>query len=160
MTAVNWARFEADAGPLAGAGKRLLVGEDGIAIAMIATVARDGHPRMAAVCPIFAGDGLYLSAGAKTPKRFDLHNDGRFVLHAFLGENDEEFQISGSAIAVTRAGEIAEVHAATRFTFQADDPVFHLLLERCLWGYWEKVGQPGTFAVRKRWSCGDQSTNV
>lgn len=154
MNACTWKEFATQAPQLAAFGKRLLMGESDVAIAMMATVAPDGTPHMAPVCPIFAGDDLFLSAGRQTPKVADLRNDGRFVLHAFLGDNDEEFQIAGRAAVVTDPAEIAAVHAAIRFAFQPDDPVFCLGLERCLWGYWEKVGQPGTYPVRKRWRAG------
>ena len=40
---------------------------------------------------------------------------------------------------------------AISFVFRKDDPIFALDIESCLWGYWEKVGQPGTYPVRKRW---------
>jgi hypothetical protein len=58
-----------------------------------------------------------------------------------------------------RAGEIhdpaerASVHAAIPFAaFKTSDPIFRLSIERALWVYWERVGQPDTKAVRRRWS--------
>ena len=48
---------------------------------------------MAPVCPIFTDGGMYLSVGPNTPKRFDLINTRRYVLHALVGDNDKEFQV-------------------------------------------------------------------
>lgn len=149
---MRWSHFETSAPELAAAARRLLVGADGVAIGFLATVSADGVPRLSPVCPIFCGDGLYLSAAARTPKAADLRATGRYVLHAFLGANDEELQLAGRAREVADEAERAAVHAAIRFgSFQKADPVFRLELERALWVFWERAGQPGTKAVRRRW---------
>ena len=147
---VTWGKFADEAPELAASGWRLLEA-GGVGIAYLATVARDGRPRMTAVCPIFAEDNLYLSVGAETPKRFDLASDGRYVLHAPLGESDEEFQISGRATLVVDRYERRTVHSAIPFSFQVGDPVFALKIDRCLWAAWENAGQPNTRPIRKIW---------
>jgi hypothetical protein len=44
------------------------------------------------------------------------------------------------------------VHDAIPFpSFQRTDPIFRLSVERALWVYWERAGQPDTRAVRRRW---------
>jgi hypothetical protein len=146
----TWAKLAKEAPDLAASGWRLL-GADGVGIAYLATVARDGRPRLAPVCAIFAGEQVYLRVGAPTPKRSDLERDGRYALHAPVGESDEEFQISGRAALVTDPEERRAVHAAIRFSFQEADPVFSLGIERCLWGIWENAGQPNMRPIRKRW---------
>jgi hypothetical protein len=148
---VSFRHFESEAPELASAARRLLTEDGGAAVAWIATVARDGRPRIAPFCPIFSGDDVYVSAARKTPKRFDLQNDGRYVLHAMLGDSDEELQLAGRGVLVGDPAVVARVHADISFQFDAEDPLFRLGLERCLWGYWENVGQPGTRPIRKRW---------
>ena len=148
----SWAAFEAAAPELAEAGRRRLVGEDGVAIGFLATVSPHGTPRIAPVCPIFCGDELCVSAGARTPKVGDLRRGGDYALHAFLGANDEEFQISGGAREILEPGEREAVHEAIPFAaFDRDDPIFLLDVARALWVYWERVGQPDTRPVRRRW---------
>ena len=101
---------------------------------------------------MFCGDELYLVAAAHSPKTSDLRATGSFVLHAFLGANDEELQLAGRAHEALRAEERAAVHAAIPFaSFQRSDPNFRLAFERALWVYWERAGQPDTKAVRRRW---------
>jgi hypothetical protein len=143
---ISWRAFERVAPEFGRAGRRLLVGE----VAFLATVSRSGDPRLAPVSPIFSGDHIYVSAGAKTPKRYDLEHDGRYVMHAMLGPSDEEFQLAGRGLLVTGAAERAQVHADIQFQFQREDPVFRLEIARSLWGHWEKAGQPGTYPVRRR----------
>ena len=77
----SWADFERAASEFASAGRRLLVGSDGTAIAFLATVATaPPRPHLCPVCPIFCGDHLYLSAATKTKVR-DLRDNGQYVLH-------------------------------------------------------------------------------
>jgi hypothetical protein len=149
---LSWAEFEDAAPEFASAGRRLLVGDDGVAIAFLATVSAQGRPRLAPVCPIFCGDHVYLSAGSHTPKLRDLRANNVYALHAFLGENDEEFQVSGSSSEVRDPAERSAVHQAIPFAaFNRDDPIFRLGVERALWVYWERVGQPDTRPERRRW---------
>ena len=77
---------------------------------------------------------------------------GRFALHAFLGANDEEFQVAGAAHEVGDAAERGAVHDAIPFpAFERGDPIFRFDLERSLWVFWERVGQPDTKPIRRRW---------
>ncbi len=147
---MRWREFETAQPDLATAGRQRLVGADGVAIAFLATVSTMGRPRMAPVCPIFCDADLYLSVGAHTPKANDLRRHGAYVLHAFLGDNDEEFQIAGFASEIADPQHRARVHSAIRFgAFKVADPIFQLDIDRALWVYWERVGQPDTKPIRR-----------
>jgi hypothetical protein len=151
----SWRELSQRAPELAEAGRRLLVGADGIAIAFLATAGPDG-PRLSPVCPVFSGDGLFLIASAQTPKARDLRERGGYALHAFLGANDEEFQIAGRARELTTAAERERVHRDVRFAaFERGDPIFAFAIERALWVHWERPGEPGTRAIRRRWRAAD-----
>jgi hypothetical protein len=148
----GWSESEASAPEFGAAARRLFVGSDGVAIGFLATVSARGAPHLSPVCPIFAGEHLYLSAGAHTPKAADLRDTGLYVLHAFLAAHDEELQLAGRALEVHDPAERAAVHAAIPFAaFKPADPIFRLRIERALWVHWERVGQPDTKAVRRRW---------
>lgn len=147
----EWSAFAREAPELAEAGLRLLGETRQDAIGLLATVDADGTPHLAPVCPVFCDDALYLSVAAGSPKRRDLEADGRYVLHAFLGEGDEEFQVAGRAARVDGPQERTRVHQAIRFVFRREDPLFRLDVARCLHVAWERPGQPGTRAVRRRW---------
>lgn len=149
---MSLAAFAAAVPEFAAAARRLFVGADGVAIGFLATVSASARPHLAPVCPVFCGDELYLVAAAHSPKASDLRANGAFVLHAFLGANDEELQLAGRAHEVEEPAERAAVHAAIPFaSFQRSDPIFRLGLERALWVHWECPGQPDTKAVRRRW---------
>jgi len=148
----RWREFEAESPVLAGAGRRLLVGADGVAIAFLATASRGGIPHVAPVCPIFCKERLFLSAPVSTPKARDLRENPRYALHAFLGANDEEFQLQGTVAELESALERAEVLGAIEFgSFDSKHPIFEFSISRALWVVWERVGQPDTRAVRRSW---------
>lgn len=150
--AASWGEFERAAPELGAAGRRLLVGPDGVAIGFLASVSAASIPHLSPVCPIFCGAELYLCAGAHTPKAGDLRASRAYVLHALLGADDEEFQVAGRAAEVLGADERGKVHEAIPFAaFQRTDPIFRLSVERALWVHWERVGQPDTRALRRRW---------
>ena len=150
MAGVDWREFATLAPDFAAAGERLLTQESNVAIGFLATAGR--HLHLAPVCPIFCGAGMYLSVGRTTPKRRDLEQDGRFVLHAFLAANDEEFRVGGRAVLIDAAHERDQVHAAIKFgAFDRDAPIFRLGIDSSMWGYWENVGKPGTRPVRRIW---------
>lgn len=151
MTEASWARLAREAAEIAAAGERLLVGADGVAIGFLASAGANA-PHLSPVCPVFCDGALFVIAPAHTPKARDLREHGGYVLHAFLGASDEEFQVAGRALEVLGNTERAKVHAAVRFaSFGREDPIFRLDIERALWVFWERVGQPDTRAVRKRW---------
>ncbi|MDE3095727.1 MAG: pyridoxamine 5'-phosphate oxidase family protein [Chloroflexota bacterium] len=125
-------------------------------IMMLATVRRDGAPRVHPVCPIFAAGRVYVAvAGGKraqpSPKRWDLLRDGRYALHGLPGDRDEEFYASGRARLVEDAGERAAVVAGAGHTVHDADWVFELGIERAMTAYWENWTKPDTYAVRRSW---------
>lgn len=149
---IGWLEFERVAPEFAAAGRRLLVGADGVAIGFLATLRPGPAPRLAPICPIFAGGGLYVSAAGRTPKVRDLRAAPAYALHAFLGQNDEEFQISGHAVRILEEDQRQVVHEAIPFAaFDRADPIFELRVGRALWAWWERPGQPDTRVVRRHW---------
>ena len=106
------------------------------------------------MCPVFCGDGLYLCATARSPKVRDLREAGSYALHAFLGDDDEEFQVAGDAREVDSASERGAVHEAIPFpAFDRDDPLFRLSIGRALWVCWERAGEADTRAIRRSWTA-------
>ncbi len=148
---INWSEFESSAPDIASAGKRLLVGSDKVAIAFLATADR-GQPHIAPVCPVFSEPGLYLVASKATPKAKTLALNPAYALHAFLGDNDEEFRITGATTLLTGESDIDRVQSDIPFpAFGKDDPIFHLGITSALWVYWENAGTKDIRPVRKRW---------
>jgi hypothetical protein len=128
------------------------------ALAYLATVRADGAPRVHPFCPIFAGGRVFAAIPQSSPKGDDLRRDGRYVIHALPGRDDAEFSLRGTAVEVEDPDVLALVYAAVDASGVAGmmesvrhDAVFEFDIERADSARWEQVGQPGTYAVRRRW---------
>ena len=131
----TWEEFEIAAPEIAGAGRALLY-QFGPGLGFLATVRKDGGPRVHPVCPLIVGGQLYVVVLSASPKCGDLLRDGRYALHSFPPEAvDDEFLVTGRAMrnddAATRAAVSAAV-AAQGTTHHEDDVLFELRVERAL----------------------------
>ncbi|MGA7870990.1 MAG: hypothetical protein WCA22_08825 [Candidatus Binatus sp.] len=102
----TWSELENDAPDIAAAGKQLLY-QFGVGLAFLATLRKDGAPRLHPICPTIVGGHLYALIGP-SPKRADLRRDGRYALHTFPPVNvDDEFLLMGRAMFID-SGAIAD----------------------------------------------------
>jgi len=124
-----------------------------IPIAYIASVKRDGSPRLHPFCPIFAEDGMYIAVRPFSNKRHDLRNDKRFAMHALPGKRDDEFYLTGRARLVEGDAERQAVVVGASHTVHPDDDIFEMLAEYVMAAHWEKIGKPDTYAVRREWAA-------
>lgn len=96
----TWTEFTDEAPELAAA-IRGLVHQFGPGLGYLATVRRDGGPRVHPVSPVITDDGLFCFL-LDSPKRRDLDRDGRYALHSFPPEDrDDEAYLAGHACRVT-----------------------------------------------------------
>lgn len=132
--ALRWEAFERDAPALAAAGHRLLY-QHGPGLGYLATLRRDGAPRLHPVCPVVAVGGLYVFVGNQTPKLHDLVRDGRYALHTTgSADVDDEFMVSGVARVAEDDGvrpAVYEAYVATG-AFTENDTLFEFLIDRAL----------------------------
>ena len=157
----TWALFAQAAPEMATLGLKLLKKFPGEElrpeIAYLATVQEDGSPQLHPVCPVIAGEHLYVAIGPTSPKLRDLRGDGRYMIHALPGTDDAEFSVRGRATEAndpaTRA-EVVAAAAACGLNIKEREIVFRFDIERADTTYWENVGQPDTRPVRKRWPEG------
>ena len=148
MPVLSWSDFRLAAPQIAAVRSRLLHRPDRGEVAILATTGRDGAPRVAPVCPVFTEQGMYVLAGAATPKVAQFRHDPCYALHAQVGADDLEFQVSGRVRVVDSTAERSEVLAAVPFeSFDPQDPIFELLIGRALTVSWPSRGQP----VKLRW---------
>ena len=66
-------------------------GVECFAVSYLATVRRDGGPRLHPFCPILAGGRLFAAIPHSSPKGWDLRRDPRCVIHALPGPEDDGF---------------------------------------------------------------------
>jgi hypothetical protein len=123
-----WSTF-ATASPRIAADVRALLELYGQGFGYLATVRRDGGPRVHPVAPVIAEGGLFCFV-TLSPKRRDLERDGRYALHAYPAENsDDEAYLAGRARPVTddlRRQRLARLHRAAP---AVDWKLFELAIE-------------------------------
>jgi hypothetical protein len=86
---------------MAAVGRRLLY-QHGLGLGFLATVRRDGGPRVHPICPIFTEEALFALI-VPGPKLTDLRRDQRFSLHSETSpppRQDDAFYIAGSVTEV------------------------------------------------------------
>ncbi len=96
LDVISWSDFNTRQPELARSGAGLLY-HFGVGLAFLATVRADGGPRLHPMCPLLTDTGLYAFI-VPSPKQRDLHRDGRYAMHSFpLEDNEDAFYLSGVA---------------------------------------------------------------
>ena len=138
---------------MAAAGRALLY-QHGPGLGYLATVWRDGGPRVHPTCPFIADGRLCVFIGA-SPKRADLLRDGRYALHTFpKPDGDDEFFLTGRAALVADAGRRERAYAvytAQGTTTGEDDPLFELEIERAMLAIYQSRGAAAWPPAYTRW---------
>jgi len=169
----SWAEFEAAAPELAVVASRLWPGVIALhrgdttqsrsawfSIAYLATSRPDGSPRLHPFCPILADGTLYAAIPRSSPKGHDLRRDARCVIHALPGPDDDEFSIRARARDVGDDREVrrrvVDVVGASgvggMIETASHDPLFAFDILQVDVARWLDIGQPGTRAIRRRWT--------
>jgi hypothetical protein len=88
---ITWMEFERSQPALAAVGRDQFY-QHGLGLGFLATVRRDGGPRVHPVCPVISTAGLHVLI-LPGPKRGDLRRDGRYS----PPRQDDGFAVSGRA---------------------------------------------------------------
>jgi hypothetical protein len=146
----RWGEFAAAAPELAEAGRRLLY-PSRIGLGYLATVRKDGGPRVHPVCPVIVDGGLYALIGSSL-KQADLVRDGRYALHSFAARDvDDEFYLTGRARRIEDQAVEARVRAAYSATgaqSSNDEALFEFDIERAMLATYKKRGSPDNWPPR------------
>ena len=155
---LTWREFHEQCPEIAEPGQRLIY-QFGLGLAFIATVRRDGGPRLHPVCPVIYSGGLYVFIVGDSPKRWDLVRDGRYALHSSPPkENDDAFCCTGPATPITDLALRGAVAGQAKHNVQADEAQFELRIERALHTTWENPRQPNTRAIHTKWAAGAKAS--
>lgn len=149
---VTWRELAAAEPELAEAGSSLLY-QFGVGLAFLATVRRDGAPRLHPVCPVLSNNGLYVLITPTSPKRYDLIRDGRYVLQTFPQPKpgSDEFYLAGKAVLVEDAVRGAAVFRDAKHMADAAEILFELCIDRVMYTRWENVLTPQMRSVHRKW---------
>jgi len=135
----RWDDLEAADPELARAARELLA-VPGFGFAYLATVGRDGGPRIHPINLAWA-DGRLFAFIVPSPKLDDLRRDGRFALHSTgSADVDDELAIRGRARVVDDPTSRSQALAACPFVPGEDHVLVELALDHVLWGHYEPRG--------------------
>ncbi len=154
----TWQEFAGFKPELAALGKRMLQlgrehGDFEGGLGYLATVSKAGGPRVHPISPVLVDGQLYAFVLRRSPKRYDLLDNGRYALHSFpypLSEHwtDAEFYLSGRARLVDDLA-IRQVVADGCGDDVTTGDVFALDIERVL-----HKGRPGGVLTYTTWVAG------
>jgi hypothetical protein len=149
---VTWKEFAAAAPELAEAGRSLL-NQFGVGLAFLATVRKDGAPRLHPVCPVLSNDRLFVLITPGSPKRHDLRRDGRYALQTFPQPKpgSDEFYVAGKALQVEDAVTRAAVLRDAKHMADASEIVFELWIDHVMHTRWENVRTPQMRSLHQKW---------
>lgn len=149
----TWGEFAESNPSLAEAGTRQLF-QYGVGLAFLATVRRDGGPRLHPVCPVLSGSRLYVLVIPNSPKRWDLERDGRYALQAFpqAEPDSDEFYLTGTARLVDDRAQASLVLVDVKHHASPDEVLFELDIERAMHTWWEGWGTPDYRSFHATWS--------
>ena len=149
---VTWKELAAAEPDLADVGRSLLF-QFKVGLAFLATVRRDGAPRLHPVCPVLSSDRLFVLITPTSPKQHDLLRDGRYALQTFPQPKagSDEFAISGKAVLVEDSALRAEILRDAKHMADASETAFELWIDRVMHTRWENVLTPQMRSVHKKW---------
>jgi hypothetical protein len=150
---VPWKEFATAAPELAEAGRSLLTQFGGVGLAFLATVRKDGAPRLHPVCPVLSNDRLFVLITPTSPKRHDLLRDGRYALQTFPQPKpgSDEFYVAGNALLVEEAATRAAVLRDAKHMADASETAFELRIDRVMHTRWENVLTPQMRSLHQKW---------
>ncbi|MGH7315228.1 MAG: pyridoxamine 5'-phosphate oxidase family protein [Candidatus Rokuibacteriota bacterium] len=149
---VTWKDFAAAAPELAQVGSALL-NQFGVGLAFLATVRRDGAPRLHPVCPVISGERLFVLITPTSPKRQDLIQDGRYALQAFPQPKpgSDEFYLAGQARLIDDPATRTAVLRDAKHRADESETTFELWIERVMHTRWENVLTPEMHPRHRTW---------
>jgi hypothetical protein len=133
----SWDEFTTAEPDLAGAGKKLLFPTQAqVGQAFLATLRKDGAPRLHPISLVCWENHLYVFIPQSSPKCADLLRDGRYALQAFPPHDNsagEEFYLSGVAVAYQDPVFCQSLIGEAGIRVEKNELLFELFLERAMY---------------------------
>ena len=157
---VTWKEFAAVEPDLAEMGRSLL-SQHHVGLAFLATVRRDGAPRLHPVCPVLSRSGLFVLITPTSPKRDDLSRDGRYALQSFPQPKagSDEFYLAGKAVLVDDPAARDAILRDAKHMADASEAAFELWIDRVMHTRWVDALTPQMRSVHRTW-CAPRGTGT
>jgi hypothetical protein len=151
----SWIDLCVEKPEVAESGKKLLLQSRAhVGLAFLATLRKDGAPRLHPVSLVLSKGHLYVGIPPTSPKCADLIRDGRYALQAYPpSKNDagEEFYLAGCAERIQDRKIRRALIEDAKIILEEDEVLFELLLERAMYTRLVNQGTPDEHPVHKKW---------
>ena len=151
----SWDEFSLDEPELAKIGKKLLFPDwHHVGLAFLATLRKDGAPRLHPVCLVFSSDHLYVFIPPTSPKCADLKRDGRFAIQAFPPKNKEdsgEFYLAGRTECIQDISIRIAIIDDTKIRVDEGEELFELLFDRAMYTKLVNQDTPSEHPLHTKW---------
>ena len=153
----SWNDFSNEEPEIATLGKKLLFrSREHIGLAFIATLRKDGAPRLHPISVIISKGHLYVVIPSTSPKCADLTRDGRYAIQAFppsCNEEPEEFYLAGCAKRITDLVIRKALTDDTRVAVEEHEALFELFLERVMYTKAMHRDLPDERPIHRKWKA-------
>jgi hypothetical protein len=143
---MSWQQLTDDKPELAAFGAERLLDSE---VAYLATVRKDGSPRVHPVTPIIGDGRLFVFMEPTSPKGHDLRRNGRYAMHCQVADSEGgkgEFFLSGRAQLVEEAAARETAVRAASYDVADRYILFELDVDQALGTTYSSDGP-----VRQRW---------
>ena len=151
----TWKEFAAENPEMAMLGRRQLFRiREHIGYAFLATLRKDGAPRMHPISLILSKDHLYVVIPKSSPKCLDLLRDGRYAAQAFPmspTEPGDEFYLAGTANQVHDPKISQELTEDTRISVEENEIFFELFMDRVMHTELVNRGSIDEYPLHRKW---------
>jgi len=133
----TWVEFSLEAPELAALGKQMLIqGRAHVGLAFLATIRKDGAPRLHPVSLVFSRERLYVFIPPRSPKCLDLKRDGRYALQAFPpheNEDGKEFYLTGIVECIEDPPIRRAILTETGIRVEESEVLFELWVDKAMY---------------------------
>jgi len=154
----SWDEFALEEPDLARIGKLLLF-KSRIGLGFLATLRKDGAPRLHPISLVLSNGHLYVLIPKTSPKCADLKRDGRYALQAFPPQHEEteEFYMAGRAEHIPDPAFRQKLIDDTKIRVEENEALFELLLDRAMHTRLDNWGTPEQKPVHWKWRAQKQT---
>ena len=151
----TWSEFDSEDPELALVGKKMLFPVHAyVGFAFLATLRKDGAPRLHPVALVISKNHLYVFIPPTSPKCADLRRDGRYAMQAFPppdNKDGEEFYLSGRAECIQDREIRNAIITETETRVGEGEILFELLLDRIMYTRLVHQDTPDEHPLHKMW---------
>jgi hypothetical protein len=157
----SWHEFNLEEPELARLGKEMLFPtQPHLGLAFLATIRKDGAPRLHPISLVYAQGNLYVFIPPASPKCADLKRDGRYALQAFPPPNNkdgEEYYLTGIAHFVRDLKLRQQIIANSGIVVAEFEQLFEFFVNLAMYTVLADCGTQHEHPIHRIWPAGANS---